>query len=727
MAFKKNKPALLVALALQQLYNPAFAQTAENRPNPDGGQLPEVKVTGQKINNDYAPGVSTVGGKTLTPIRDIPQSLTVVNRAVLDAQGAASLQEALRNVPGITIGGAEGGQIGNNINLRGFSARTDIFLDGSRDRGQYYRDTYYLESVEVLKGPSSMLFGRGSTGGIINQARKQPGLKGQDEVTATVGTDGYVRATGDFNRRLSDTSAFRVEMMGQNVKTTRDVLSNQDYGVAPSLRLGIGTPTEITLSALVAHNRDMPDYGILAVNGRPANVPGNTFYGLTDDRTIQDVAILSGRIEHKFSPNLTLRNQTQYSNYVTDARESYPNNVGTRSGSVFTPLPTATAGNTTSLPLSQLYLRLVSHDRRLRDRSIDNQTDLIAKFDTGTIKHTLITGVQASYDTNENQIRARSGLPVLSVVNPNYGATPPGSVNTFGNLAKSQATSLAVYFNDTLELNKQWKLVGGLRWDRFKASLTNTASTSTPPVASAEQTVNFTSVRTGVIYQPTATQSYYASYGTSFNPSLEQLTVTSGQQNVAPEKNRSYEIGAKWDVLDGNLSLTSALFSTEKTNSRTQLSPGVYQLDGNVRVTGFEFGVAGRITKKWQVMGGYTHLNPFIVKASALDGTQGKVLANTPRDSATLWSTYNLTPQWEVGGGFTYMSQRFASNTNVVSVDGYTRWDATLAYHQPKYDIRLNLLNLTNKQYYDGLIASDGGRAVPGNGRTALVTVAYRF
>jgi catecholate siderophore receptor len=730
MEFKKTQPALLVALALQQLSNPSFAQTtdtttptvSDSQAAPEQ-QLSEVKVNAHRIDNDYAPGVSTVGGKTLTPIRDIPQSVTVVNRAVLDAQSAASLQEALRNVPGITIGGAEGGQIGNNINLRGFTARTDIYLDGMRDRGQYYRDTYYLDSVEVLKGPSSMLFGRGSTGGVINQVRKQPQLNGQDEVTATVDSNGSVRSTADLNQRLSDTSAFRVQMMGQDTKSTRDVMSNQDYGIAPSLKLGIGTPTEITLSALISHNNDMPDYGFNAVNGHPLDVPHNTFYGLTDDRTIQDTDILSARIEHKISPTLTLRNQTQYGHYNTDARETAPNSVLALNSGVFTPLSTAN-GNATTSPLSQLYLQLASHDRVITDQSLDNQTDLISKFDTGTLKHTLITGAEFSRDLYENQAATRNNLPMLSVINPAYLSTPSNSVSTLGNHAKGEATSFGAYANDTVELNKQWKVVGGLRWDRFDASVSNSSPSSTT-LASASQTVDFTSVRTGIIYQPTDTQSYYASYGTSFDPSLEQLTVTAGQQNLDPEKTRSYEIGSKWDVLDGRLSLTSALFNTEQTNYRTLVSTGVYSSAGDVRVTGFELGAAGHLTPKWQLFGGYTHLNPTIV--SATDNTQGNVLANTPRNSATLWSTYNVMPEWETGGGLTYMSQRFANNANSVSVGGYVRYDATIAYHQPKYDIRLNILNLTNKQYFDALIPSDGGRSVPGIGRTALVTVAYRF
>ena len=516
-------------------------------------------------------------------------------------------------------------------------------------------------------------------------------------------------------------------MMGQKALTTRDVMTNEDFGIAPSLRFGIGTPTEVTLSAIISHNNDMPDYGIPPVNGRPVKVNRDTFYGLRDDKTVQDTSILSGRIEHKLNSNLTLRNQLQYSHYSTDAQTTGANNVGTLSGNVFTALPTVTSGNLTPLPLSALFVKLASHDRVIKDQSINNQTDLIAKFDTGTIKHTMIAGVSISHDTSNIQTTVRTNLPVVSIVNPAYLTTPANSATDVGNLADANATSVGTYVNDTLELNKEWKLVGGVRWDRFRAGLTNTISTATPPLLKADQTVSFTSVRGGVIYQPSDVQSYYASYGTSFNPSLETLVATAGTQNLAPEKSRSYEVGTKWDVLDGNLSLTSALFDIEKTNSRSQVSPGIYISNGDVRVTGFEFGAAGRITRDWQLMGGYTHLVPKIAHASVLEATNGKDLANTPRDMATLWTTYKVTPQWETGGGATYMSSRFASNTNVVSAAGYTRWDGTVAYHLPKYDIRLNLLNLTNKEYISALIPSDGGRSVPGSGRTALITVAHRF
>ncbi|MFI4982993.1 MAG: TonB-dependent receptor, partial [Nevskiales bacterium] len=237
----------------------------------------------------------------------------------------------------------------------------------------------------------------------------------------------------------------------------------------------------------------------------------------------------------------------------------------------------------------------------------------------------------------------------------------------------------------------------------------------------------YDSVRSGLLYQPTTTQSYYVSYGTSFDPSLEYLTATAGQQNLPPVENHSYEVGAKWDLLGGGLSVTSALFQIKQENARAQTSTGVYELVGTERVNGAEVTFTGHLTPKWQVFGGYTYLDPKIVSAAALDGTQGKTLSNTPRDNATLWTSYSVTPSWDTGTGLVYVSPRFATNTDTVQVPSYIRWDGMVAYHQPKYEIRLNLLNITNEHYFDSLIQSDAGRSVPGASRTALVSVAYKF
>jgi catecholate siderophore receptor len=724
-----------IAAALCLLFTVPGVAAAQTTPAPEK-TLPEVKVRDAGPTDDYNQGVSTVGTRVPTPIRDIPQSVTVINRAVMSAQGATTLADVVRNVPGITIGAAEGGSIGNNINLRGFSARTDLYLDGVRDRGQFYRDVFALEAVEVLKGPSSVMFGRGSTGGVINQVSKVPVLAAHNEITTTLGTQPSLRVTGDFNRPLSDTSALRVSVMGRNVDSTRDEMDYQDVGIAPSLRFGIGTPTEVTLSGLFLHYRDMVDYGLPPVNGRPAAVDRDNFYGVTDDRTLQDVGEASLQVKHRIAPGRTLLNRTQYARFRTDARESGPSNVGTVDAlGVYTPILNGNAnGNPTTVPLGQLFVAIGSHDRVINDTSLYNQTDFVSEFTTGSLRHTLITGLELGRDTFRNQSYSRTdptvllapgttGFMVVPLLDPRYGPSAGTVVTTAGNQVNSTAHTVAPYANDTIEITKEWKLVGGLRWDRYDAETSNTINAP----ASASQTVKHTSVRTGIIYQPTLAQSYYAAYGTSFNPSLETLQVSNGTQNLPPEESRSYELGAKWDFMNGNLSLTSALFQVEKTHARSQVAPGVFNLTGDVHVNGFELGAAGRITPRWQIMGGYTWLDAEIVSASVLDRTLGKTPLNTPEHSATLWSTYNVTREWEVGGGATYLSSRFANNPNTVSVGSTVRLDATLAYHQPRYEIRANLLNVANRRNYDALIASDGGRSVPGIDRTLLVTFGYKF
>jgi catecholate siderophore receptor len=693
--------------------------TATTPPAPaDNGTLSTISVSGQAAQQDFQAERSTVGAKTPTALRDIPQSVTVINQSLLQSQGVTSFQDALRNAPGITIGGAEGGQIGNNINLRGFTAQNDIYLDGFRDRNQYYRDTFNLQSIEVLYGPSSMLFGRGSTGGVINQVSKQANLKPLTEVSGTLGTDDRYRTTLDVNRQIADHAAFRVNAFAQSMGTGRDEMRNKDYGIAPTARFGIGTPTEITLSALIQHNRDMPDYGIPALNGHPAPVPRNTFYGMTDDRTIQDVQTLSARIEHKFSDAFSISNQTQFSHSRTDARETAP-------GAVLTgPLSTSPAlsnGNFTSLPLSDLYVRLASHDRVIENNSLYNDTMVRYRFNLGPVRNDVIAGVELGHETYSNQASTRNNLPVVSLLDPVYTPTPSNVYSTPGNRAESGANEFAAYVNDTVSLGHHWKLIGGLRWDRFQAHIANTISLP----AYASQTNYFTSVRAGAVYQPTDWQSYYVSYGTSFDPSLEALTVTNFTQTLKPESTKSYEVGGKWDLLDGNVSVNSALFQQEMNNARTQTSTGEYTLEGDIRVRGFQTGVSGHITNKWQVFGAYTYMDGTIMKA--LDGTQGNTPANTPRNTLTLWTTYEVAPHWEIGGGPTYMSSRYAAPNNLVQVGGYTRWDAMAAYHQKKWDVRLNLLNLTNKYYFDSLIQSDGGRSVPGIGRTFLATFDYRL
>lgn len=671
-------------------------------------------------------------------LKDIPQSVIVLDKPLLQSQGATSLADALRNVPGITIGAAEGGQIGNNINLNGFTARTDIFLDGFRDRGQYYRDTFALDSVEVLMGPSSMLFGRGSTGGAINQVSRRPGPMPNTEADLSETSNGLSRGTLDVNAPIDARSALRIAAMGQEGSvSTRDKTRVSDYGLAPSYSIGMGTPTQLTLSALVQRNHDRPDYGVSPLNGEPVMSARDTVYGYSTDRTNQDIVAVGAEIKHRISSRLSIRDQVQYNGVRTDAVETAPHLIGTVGSKGFT--STSPAG-ISPLPLDQLWAELQSHDRLIHDTSLYNQLEANADFNTGPFVHALLVGSEIGHDSYKNQALTRTGscngvaLPsgyvgCVTVLDPAYSASPV-QTEVAGNRASGEADTQAIYFNDTMTILPGVKLVGGLRYDRYAASINNSINSANTPGNTSfpelSQTVHYTSARAGAIWQPTRQQTYYVSYSTSFNPSLEQLTSTTGlSQPLPPETNEAYEAGAKWDLLGGKLDVTAAGFQITQFNSRSQNPDNTYTADGNIRVRGARLGVSGEITRRWLVFGGYTYLDAVIVKGIA-PGTEGKVPVNAPANTVTAWTTYDVAPHWQIGGGAVYMSSRFLNNTDLVRVPGYMRWDATIAYRQMHYEVRLNLFNLFNEHYYEGLIQSDGGRAVPGTGRTAMVSLILR-
>jgi catecholate siderophore receptor len=744
--------AALLALSSAPVWSQASSTTAQAAPaaNPAAAAAASGSTTVadagatagvQSVTVDgEAPTDFTKGATSLTKLpadlHDVPQSITVLSKSLLQSQGAASLSDALRNVPGITLGGAEGGQIGNNINLNGFTARTDIYLDGFRDRGQYYRDTFALDAVEVLMGPSSMLFGRGSTGGVINQVSKVPQVKSVTEVDASVTTNGMVRTTVDVGRATDATTAFRIAAMAQDgAPTTRDEMKNTDFGLAPSVKFGIGTPTEITLSALLQKNHDMPDYGVSPLNGAPVNVRRNNFYGYKDDRTNQDVETFTALVLHRFDADTSLRNQIQSNSVHVDARETASQSVGIIDPSAPTgfDLPAVTGVDTTH-PFDTLDVRLQSHDRVINDHAVFDQADFSSRFDTGPVHHEFLAGGEIGKDTYTNQSYTRTGtcagkpLPAgyvgcESLTSPVYVDTPAGVPDVPTNYATSNANSYGLYVGDTVGLGSQVKLVGGVRRDWFDAQITNTI---TLPKA-VSQDVAFTSVRGGAIWQPTLAQSYYVSYSTSFDPSLEQLTNTTGTTApLPPETNKAYEAGGKVDLLDGKMSVSGAVFQITQDNARNQDASGNYTATGTVRVRGARLGGAGQLAKGWKVFAGYAYLDATILDAIAV-GTQGMVPLNTPRNSATLWSTYEFLPHWELGGGSVYQSRRFLNNTDLVQAGGYARWDGTLAYRQRTYDVRLNLFNMFDRHYTDAIIASDGGRGVPGTGRSGMLSFSYHL
>ncbi|MBV8394354.1 MAG: TonB-dependent siderophore receptor [Alphaproteobacteria bacterium] len=755
---KKALVGLLVApaaalspdVSAQQARTPA----APTPPAPDTPAAPSTAptttmqvttVTGSRPSDDFQPPATSLERLGGDP-HDIPQSITVINKALMESQGVTSLQSAVRNIPGVTLGAAEGSTIGNNIYLNGFSARTDLYIDGMRDPAQYYRDTFDLEQIEVLMGPSSMLFGRGSTGGVINQVMKKPTLTKKIDLSAAGSTNVYTRETADLNLPMSETSAVRVNMMFQDGKaSSRQQTEVQDFGFAPSYKFGIGTPTEVTLYGLLQVNHDHVDYGLPALNRYPANVSPNLAYGFSNDHTDQMIAMTGATLNHKFNDGLKLRNQTQFNYVNTNVVETAPQSVGTVSSTgVFTALAAGTPGGAGA----NLWVRQQSHDRNIYDITVNNQTELTADFNTGPVKHKLLSGFDMGLESYYNQNYYRNGscngtalnaagattgyVGCTSLLAPGGGNSPANVPELPGNLATGYATFGGIYVNDTIEIIPEVKLVAGLRYDIYSSQIGNslnqynTAGNTT--AAYLAETDYYLSYRGGIIFQPTKEQTYYISTSTSFNPSLEQLVTTTGtnSQTVPPTTNTAYEAGVKFDIFNEMLSLAGAVFQIEQDNARTTNGDGTVTAAGTILVKGVRVGAVGRLTDAWQVFAGYAYLDARITNGIGA-GTQGMIPQNTPTDSATVWTTYAIGKSWEVGGGATYTGLRFANNTDTTAVPAGYHIDVTAAYKMEKADLRLNIFNLTDTTYYEQAMASDGGRTVPYTGLTAMLTLAYHL
>ncbi len=707
-----------------------------------------AEAAGNGTSNTYKAPTVTVG-RTQQEARDVPQSITSITRQVMDDQNANTLKEALRNAVGVTFNAAEGGASGDGIRIRGFGASNDLYTDNFRDSAQYNRDTFNVDTVEVLRGPASMLYGRGSTGGVINQVSKLPFLGDLNQVSATVGTDAYYRAEGDFNKAVGENSSVRVLVMGQKADSFREGAENNRWGIAPSVTFGIGDPTEITLSYQHYEEDNVPDYGVPYYRKDPGNSTSTndsihgtdqaidrieTFYGLRDfDQEKSKTNVFTMALKHQINADMLIKNATRLGKYDVDLRSSAP-------GLKFD-------NNTDFLTDSTGITR--GRKLRMREQEImSNVTDLLWKFDTGSIQHDVLTGMEF---TRENLVstgriqpdttgtvkpNAMTGLascamPTTTVGNPNINGVPAGCGNPISTIAaSSQADTMAFYAQDMISLTPQWKVLVGARYDRFKASTDNESFTQQVAAASTGRTDNIWSYRTGLIYQPDQMQSYYASYGTSFNPSAESYSTDPKGALTDPEKNKNYEIGAKWTLLDGDLALRTAIFRTEKTNERqTDIEPGVvkpYLMSGKRHTDGIELEGAGRLTDKWQVFAGVSLMDPVIDKVAndARKDQEGNRPDNAPTYTANLWSTYQVTSNWKVGGGMNAMSKRYTNTANVVNLPSYVRWDAMAEWSHRDVSIQLNVYNLFDAQVYEGLY---GGFSVPGTTRSARVTAAYKF
>lgn len=742
---KSGRKPLSVAVLLA-LSSPQFSM-AQSKPAPSQSEttLPEVRVQSAP-ESGFRTDSTSVGTRTETPLRDIPQFINSVPQAVIRTQGATTLPDALQNVPGISYAAAEGGTQSNQVlYLRGFPLNQDIYIDGVRDMGEYNRDLFATESVEVLKGPSALLFGRGGSGGLVNQTTKAPTLQPHKEVSVTLGSNRQKRAVGDLNLRTGDDSAVRLIALKESSGNYRYPQGVEKAGLAPSFWTRLGTATEATFSYYYLKSDDITDYGQPTLSAAATGtgqaamppIPADKYYGFAKhDYARHTTQIGTFKLEHEFSDALSIRNTLRFASYKRELEATIATLRATDANG---------AAVTTATPLSLLMVTRNHDGGRTRDNddhALINQTDITWKLDTGSIRHTVMGGMELSKERLNRWNYTLDANPATAAVDTPTSATPllnpdPGTSLNYRktpNLrAVSQGNAVALYAQDQMELSPQWKALLGARYERFSAgAVTTSIGTGATSAGPFFRTDNMWSGRAGLIWQPTKTQSYYTSVANSYNPSGElgvyagtaQTNLTATTEKLDPEQNRNYEIGSQWD-LAGGIQVRTALFRTDKINQRIADSiTGVTVLAGKRRVEGLELQVNGTITKDWDIYSAATFNSGKIVKATA---NQGRVPLGVADASGSVWSIYRLGEGWEVGGGVLASSGFWLTDANNGKVPAYAIANATAAYVQKKYELRLNLYNLADKTYYLGGYQNAANRVLPGQPRSISLTMRYNF
>ncbi|MDX3907229.1 MAG: TonB-dependent siderophore receptor [Pigmentiphaga sp.] len=709
------------------------------------GQLAPITVQGQ-ADTPYKADQSA-SPKFTAPLLDTPKTVTVIPQEVIENSASTTLTEALRLTPGITFGAGEGGNpLGDRPFIRGYDAQASTFVDGMRDIGATTREVFNLEQIEVIKGPGGAYGGRGGAGGSINLITKAPRAENFTNATLGLGTDSYKRATVDGNWLLGENMAFRLNAMAHDADVPgRQGVDNSRWGIAPSFTWGLNTPTRVTLSYYHLQTDDTPDSGIPFMYGnrvppgvtaiRPVTVDMDNFYGLANSDFMKNRSdIATARVEHDISSNLTIRNTLRYT--ASDQRYLWTQ-------------PDDSQGNVVD---GRVWRR--ANTRTSGVHTIANQTEIFGKAELGGMKHSFTAGIELSREKADNGtytvargagsgagnvcnlgVGAASNYNCTDLYNPNPYDPWTGTVTEGERANHFKTTTKSIYAFDTIEFNERWQTHLGLRVDDYKTRYFN----ATTDVGRNDTLLNY---QLGLTYKPASNGSVYVSFGTSSTPAnsflgqgSESGGLTPGRGGVGPnaaelgpEKNRSLELGTKWNVLDNRLGLSAALFRIDTTNARVTMPDNTYALAGNRRINGFEVGFSGNITKAWQVFGGYTFLDSEVRSSGATTNvTQGQEFPNTPKHSASLWTTYSVTNDFSIGGGIFIVGKQYGSNAEIRRyIPGYTRFDAMAAYRiNRNVSLQLNLLNLTDKRYFTSTYSTH--YASVGAGRAAILNLNLKY
>ena len=721
----------------------SWAQTA-----PVAGTLKAVTVTdtAEVQGKDALQTRKTSIGKGTQDIRDIPQSITVVTEKLMNDAKLNTLREALHYTAGITFAATENGT-DQDIRLRGFpiASTGDLMIDGMRDPSQYDRDTFNLDRIEVMRGSASMLFGRGSTGGVVNQVTKKPMLADQTDVTLTGGSGGYFRTMVDMNKRLSETTALRINAMYNTADNGGASLDKN--GIAPSYSWGIGTADEFSVGFFHLVNHNKPPSAIRYVNGNLAPVAAGAYYGTRADFANGEANYLNGSWKHTFGDGGELR--TQFRSGVFE-RAQWGTAAGACGGTIVSATQGCSAGApaVTSLNPATFLTRSGLTPRKDRYKATYVQSDYSNTFDWFGLKHEVLAGVDAAHEeanrfqNNGTTLGVRPATTVGNDSGNNDYLVGTGNTPVWRPSSDYKAKAVGVFAQDLLEIAPMFKLLGGVRYDSFSGDFAtlgyatgvqNTALTRT----STHLSNSPWSYRGGLLFQPTPTQSYHVSYGTSFNTSADTYQyVTPQNANTPPEKSRNIEVGAKLDWLDGKLSTRGAIFRTEKYNERTtdaDFATNSFLLSGKRHTAGLELDVVGRITPQWEVYGSYSWTPVATIDAAGSAGASsvGQRVGLTPKQSGALWLSYQASGKFRValGGHGATENRPLAGTSGAASatarVPGFMVFDAMAEYKiTPDVFAQLNLNNVANKAYGDQLYPAF---TILGPKRQLLATIGMRF
>lgn len=701
------------AVALSAAALPAAAQTTA-----PPAQLPAISVEGQKPAEGYKVDESA-SPKFTAPLLDTPKSVTIITQELIQERGATSMSEVLRTTPGISLGAGEGGTaIGDRAFIRGFDALSSTYIDGLRDTGAQSRDPFNLEQVEITKGTNGTFVGRGSTGGTINLVSKTAKAEDFNAGSVTLGTDMTKRLTVDINRVIDGNIGLRLNALAHDAEVAgRDEVEATKFGFAPTITLGMNKPTRVILSYYHYQLDDIPDYGhpFDPTTGKPVKVDRNNFYGLTSRdfrETYYDGA--TARVEHDLTDAITVSNTTRYVYAENKYIVTKPN-----------------------LSTAQLAAGTVSRESRSRNadtETIVNQTDMKSEFEAGGFKHSAVAGIELSREQNANRGYTLNPATVTgnSLYNPNPSDPYTGTIGPASNFADTTVNTQAIYVLDTIALAPQWDINLGLRLDNYD---TNSVGANNNGAFNVGRHDTFLNYQTGLVYKPASNGSVYVAYSTSSNPSGgsggeggDEGSISATSDSLKPEENVTYELGTKWDILNRKLSLTAAVFRTDKENARVSgINNTAENLPvGKQRVDGFEIGTSGNITDKWKLFGGYTFLRSKIVDDGPNASNDGNKFPNIAPHNLSLWTAYDLTADWTVGAGAVWMAERYANAANTYQLPSYWRFDAMVAYRiTPDVDLQLNVQNILDETIYDS--THNGQFAPVAPGRVALLTTNFKF